>query len=586
MSGSASFSVISTVQEYIQKMISVTGMKALILDEETTLILAMVYGQSEIIAKEVFLVERIDQAGHSQTKYQHLKALVFIRPTEENQAHVRALLQSNKYKEYHLFYSNVTGDEYLRQLAEADERELVRTVSEYYADFYAITDNLWTLNIEQSRSLTKGQAYWLRPEKQRFSRTVGGLAAFFASIKRKPEIRYSAASELNRSIGQELTKVMREQNDLFNYPQSEAPLLLLCDRRDDPVTPLLTQWTYQAMVHQILGIKNNTVDLRHVQGVDKSTQEVVLSVKDDRFYKDSQYLNFGELGSSVKSLVSDYQRKTKSTHKLDTLEDMQRFVDNFPEFKSLAGNVSKHVTLMHVLSDTVKRQQLLRLSELEQDLACSQDHAKAIREIFPILEDNNIAFEDKVRVVALYALRYERENNQLVQLKGVLRSKATSDEQLHLSTVVDEVLRYAGAGVRAGDLFGNKSVLSKMVSSAKSTVRGVDNIYTQHKPLLADTLKQIAENRLAPKTYPFMDASGSRQGGRYRLIVVYFSGGVTYEETAAVAEFNATNQVGLKVVVGGSCVQNSHSFIRDALTGSDQQQQQQEYSNTSNGDFS
>ena len=583
MSRPDAFSVISTVQDYIQKMISVTGMKALILDDETTLILAMVYGQSEIVAKEVFLVERIDQCGNSGEKYQHLKALVYIRPTADNLTHVRALLHSGKYKEYHLFFSNVTGDDFLRQLAEADERELIRTVSEYYADFYALTDNLWTLHIEHSRSLTRGQAYWLGAERQRFARTVGGLVAFFASIKRKPEIRYSGGSELNRTIGQELTKVMREQNDLFNYPQSEAPLLLLCDRRDDPVTPLLTQWTYQAMVHQILGIKDNRVDLRHVPGVDKSTQEVVLSVKDDKFYKDSQYLNFGELGSSVKSLVSDYQRKTKSNHKLDTLEDMQRFVDNFPEFKSLAGNVSKHVTLMHVLSDTVKRQQLLRLSELEQDLACSQDHAKAIREIFPILEDPNIAYEDKVRVVTLYALRYERDNNQLVQLKGVLRGKATSDADLHLATVVDEVLRYAGAGVRAGDLFGNKNMLSKMITSAKSTVKGVDNIYTQHKPLLADTLKQLAENRLAPKTYPFMDASGSRQGGRYRLIVVYFTGGVTYEETAAVADFNTTNQVGLKVVMGGSCVHNSHSFIRDVLEGA-----QQEYSNNaqSNGDFS
>src|SRR5271155_3971098 len=100
---------------------------------------------------------------------------------------------------------------------------------------------------------------------------------------------------------------------------------------------------------------------------------------------------------------------------------MQRFVDAFPEFKQLSGNVSKHVTLMHVLSDTVKNRQLLRVSEIEQDLACSQDHAKAIREIFPLLEDQRIHFDDKLRIVALYALRYERENNQLTQLKSVLK---------------------------------------------------------------------------------------------------------------------------------------------------------------------
>ena len=35
----------------------------------------------------------------------------------------------------------------------------------------------------------------------------------------------------------------------------------MLDRRDDPVTPLLTQWTYQAMVHELLCLYNNRVDL-------------------------------------------------------------------------------------------------------------------------------------------------------------------------------------------------------------------------------------------------------------------------------------------------------------------------------------
>lgn len=44
-------------------------------------------------------------------------------------------------------------------------------------------------------------------------------------------------------------------------------LLLVLDRVDDPVTPLLTQWTYQAMVHELLTIKNNVVDLKHCKNV-------------------------------------------------------------------------------------------------------------------------------------------------------------------------------------------------------------------------------------------------------------------------------------------------------------------------------
>jgi hypothetical protein len=44
-------------------------------------------------------------------------------------------------------------------------------------------------------------------------------------------------------------------------------LLLILDRRNDPVTPLLSQWTYQAMVHELLGISNGRVDLSKVPDI-------------------------------------------------------------------------------------------------------------------------------------------------------------------------------------------------------------------------------------------------------------------------------------------------------------------------------
>ena len=62
------------------------------------------------------------------------------------------------------------------------------------------------------------------------------------------------------------------------------PLLLIVDRRDDPVTPLLTQWTYQAMVHELLGINNNRVSLAHVEGISADLKEVVMSAEHDEFY--------------------------------------------------------------------------------------------------------------------------------------------------------------------------------------------------------------------------------------------------------------------------------------------------------------
>jgi vacuolar protein sorting-associated protein 45 len=57
---------------YVDKMLKeVPGMKVLVLDEETTQSVSMVYSQSEILEQEVFLVEKME--SQSNEKLHHLK---------------------------------------------------------------------------------------------------------------------------------------------------------------------------------------------------------------------------------------------------------------------------------------------------------------------------------------------------------------------------------------------------------------------------------------------------------------------------------------------------------------------------------
>ena len=58
---------------------------------------------------------------------------------------------------------------------------------------------------------------------------------------------------------------------------------------------------------------------------------------------------------------------------------MKRFVEEYPEFRKLSGNVSKHVAVMSELSRLVDHRNLLSVSETEQELACRQDHSGAAK---------------------------------------------------------------------------------------------------------------------------------------------------------------------------------------------------------------
>ena len=50
-------------------------------------------------------------------------------------------------------------------------------------------------------------------------------------------------------MGQKL--MYQQESGLFDFRRMEvSPLLLVIDRRDDPLTPLLNQWTYQVLGSQ------------------------------------------------------------------------------------------------------------------------------------------------------------------------------------------------------------------------------------------------------------------------------------------------------------------------------------------------
>ncbi len=131
----------------------------------------------------------------------------------------------------------------------------------------------------------------------------------------------------------------------------------------------------------------------------------------------------------------------------------------------------------------------MEVSTLEQELACTQDHSSALEKVLKALEDHKTGFEDKVRLSCLYALRYEAEHGSVANIKNILRTKARTDtERQRASTVIDELLAYAGQQHRSGDLFGNKSFLSKASKFFTSGLKGVENVFSQHKPLLVETL--------------------------------------------------------------------------------------------------
>ncbi|WCJ43420.1 vacuolar protein sorting 45 [Euphorbia peplus] len=551
--------LVSAVRDYINRMLQdISGMKVLILDSQTVSVVSIVYSQSELLQKEVFLVELVDSISMSKESMSHLKAVYFLRPISENIQHLRRQLATPRFGEYHLFFSNMLKDTQIHILADSDEQEVVQQVQEIYADFVAADPYHFTLNIP-SNHIYMLPAVVDPSGLQRFcDRVVDGIAAVFLAFKRRPVIRYQRTSDIAKRIAQETAKLMYQQESaLFDFRRTEiSPLLLILDRRDDPVTPLLNQWTYQAMVHELIGIQDNKVDLRNIGKLSKDQQEVVLSSEQDVFFKANMYENFGDIGMNIKRMVDDFQQVAKSNQNIQTVEDMAKFVDNYPEYRKMHGNVSKHVTLVTEMSKIVEERKLMVVSETEQELACNGGQGAAFEAVTNLLNNDNVSDIDRLRLVMLYALRYEKESPvQLMQLFNKLASRSPK----YKPGLVQFLLKQAGVDKRTGDLYGNRDFLNIARNMARG-LKGVENVYTQHQPLLLQTMESIIKNRMKDVDYPFV--GNHYQQGRPQDVIIFMVGGTTYEESRAVSLQNATNS-GVRFMLGGSSILNSKRFLKD-----------------------
>ncbi|XP_044127809.1 vacuolar protein sorting-associated protein 45 [Bufo gargarizans] len=544
--------VVLAVKQYVSKMIedSGPGMKVLLMDKETTSVVSMVYTQSEILQKEVYLFERIDSANRENMK--HLKAICFLRPTKENVEYLIKELRRPKYSVYFLYFSNVISKSDVKSLAEADEQEVVSEVQEFYGDYIAVNPHVFSLNVVgcyQGRN-------W---DPVQLSRATQGLTALLLSLKKCPMIRYQLSSEMAKRLAEGVKQVITKEYELFDFRRTEVPpLLLILDRSDDAITPLLNQWTYQAMVHELLGINNNRIDLSRVPGISKDLKEVVLSAENDEFYANNMYLNFGEIGTNIKNLMEDFQRKKpKEQQKLESIGDMKAFVENYPQFKKMSGTVSKHVTVVGELSRLVSERHLMEVSEVEQELACQNDHSSALQNVKRLLQNQRVSELDATCLVMLYALHYERHsNNALQSLLSDLRNRGVSEKYRKL---VSSVVEFGGKRIRGSDLFSPKDAVAITKQFFKG-LKGVENVYTQHQPFLLDTLDQLIKGKLKDNMYPYVGPSTLRD--RPQDIIVFMVGGATYEEAQLVYNLNRMTP-GVRIVLGGTTIHNTKSFLEE-----------------------
>ena len=550
---------------YIESMISnVKDMKAIIFDSETQVIFSLEFSKSLALKQEIFLFENIDKIQIDQKL--NLNGIFFIRPTPQNLEYLKNILKSSTFKEVNLFFTNQLTDDYIKKLAESDINMQVKNLQEMYLDFYIINSNVFHLNIEScicNLDMTPMEK-WNQYDTQMYERIYQGLISACLSNRMKPLIKSVKGSFLCQKLGKKLGTFFDDNYDFIRKEcgQNFNGVLLLYDRKEDPISPLINQWTYQAQLHEILGIKNNVLEIKKgTEGLitnAKPEKYVISDVESiDKFFSKYKFADYGTVATAVQQEADKLKNDNEQLNKESSIEELRKIIDQLPEKKKESMAITKHYKLFYSISEYVTKHKLMDLSKLEQDISVNDNKKEQFNQIVQIISDPNVQHLDKCKLYLLYMLKYENDSS-VNNLKNIMIEKELGDWVKYGEALIN----YAGRKKRNLDCFQDKDILSKGKKFILNAFgQGNENAFMQHISYLNGIVERMLKGKNKDNELVNINYNSGNNEPKLNNIIVFVFGGITFEEVRDLSMLG--KQLGVNIICGGTNVVNSKSFLAE-----------------------
>lgn len=533
---------------YLESVLSQQkGLKVLLCDDATRGILTVAYSQHQLLRHSVVLVDML--ANKERYPMKHFSCIIMCRPSSPSLAAVYQELAEGNFSAYSIFFTYLLEPTLLQSIANADLLNLVQTVGEVYLDSLPITEWVCVTQLKPS-PLSKIPPPLVNPityaqwDPRSISRMAESIVSMMLACNRRPVIRYRANNKLVETIAGEVAIRMKTVHATFPDLKAKESVLVFMDRMDDPVTPLLMPWTYEAMVHELIGFQKGSEIVVDDPAASREDCIHILTPNTDSFYDQHRYDNWGQVCVAVSEMVKAYKQMNNFDRNTVSLEEIKNFMSRFPEARKQSVQVTRHCAITSQLIAEINGRNLTRLSVLEQDIVSNNNLAEHSRLVLEVVQDPKTDVDDALRMVMLYCLQYERTTGNIIaQLKQELRQRQCPDDNIAL---IDRLLEYGGEQRRVHSIFKAPTghIFKAVAKAVGQFGKDVQNVLTQHTPLLKKLINRVYNGNLSPELYPVKEVSGSpiatAQASymRSKDIIVVYTGGITYTEAMLLSQIN------------------------------------------------
>ncbi|XP_053224345.1 vacuolar protein sorting-associated protein 33A isoform X3 [Podarcis raffonei] len=396
--------------------------------------------------------------------------------------------------------------------------------------------------------------------------------------------------ECARHVANMMIRMKREFSGSQNPIFPVFDTLLLLDRNIDLMSPLATQLTYEGLIDEIYGIQNTYVKLppekfapkkQGESGKDLPTEPKKLQLNSaEELYAEIRDKNFNAVGSVLSKRAKIISAAFEERHHAKTVGEIKQFVSQLPHMQAARSSLANHTSIAELIKDITTSEDFFDNLTVEQEFMSGIDTDK----VNNYIEDCIAQKHPLIKILRLVCLQsvcnsglkqkvldhYKREILQTygyehiltlnnLEKAGLLKTQLTSRNNY---PTIRKTLRLWMDDVNEQ----NPNDISYVYSGyAPLSVRLAQLLARPGWRSIEEVLKMLPGPHFEERQQLPTGLQKKRQHGENRVTLVFFLGGVTYAEIAALRFLSQMEDGGTEYVIATTKLINGTSWVKSLM---------------------
>ncbi|XP_064209394.1 vacuolar protein sorting-associated protein 33A isoform X1 [Anguilla rostrata] len=478
-------------------------------------------------------------------------------------------------------------------------------IDEYILDLIPYDGDLLSMESESAF-----RECYLENDQTSLYHTAKGLMTLQALYGTIPQI--FGKGECARHVANMMLRMKREFAGSQTQILPVFDTLLLLDRNVDLLTPLATQLTYEGLIDEVYGITNGYVKLppeKFAQkkqgegGKDLPTEAKKLPLNSaEELYAEIRDKNFNAVGAALSKKAKIISAAFEERHNAKTVGEIKQFVSQLPHMQAARSSLANHTSIAELIKDITTSEAFFDNLTVEQEFMTGVDTDK----VNTYIEDCMAQKDPLIKILRLVCMQsvcnnglkqkvldyYKREILQTygyehiltlgnLEKTGLLKLQTSARNSYPTIRKTLKLWMEDANEQNPNDIsYVYSGYANPHLSPPPQNPNDISYVYSGYAPLsvrltqlltrpgwrsIEEVLKMLPGPHFEERQQLPAGLHKKRQQGENNTTLVFFLGGVTYAEIAALRFLSQMEDGGTEYIIATTKLINGTSWVRSLM---------------------